>query len=69
MGRIRVGDPVVKPDTPTHVKGIGEGNAPGNYERQSGHHPDGRADARRSTGVQPDKHDPLSDAMPNLPPG
>ncbi|EST37380.1 hypothetical protein N566_13370 [Streptomycetaceae bacterium MP113-05] len=68
MGRIRVGKPDTKPDTPSHVSGIHEGNE-GRYESQPGHHPDGTADARRSTGVQWKKHDPVSETMPNLPPG
>jgi hypothetical protein len=48
---------------------VPQGNAVGGYERQRGHHPDGTADARRSTGIQPRKHDPVVDAMPNIPPG
>lgn len=69
MGRIRVGTPQVRPDTPTHVKGIEQGNEPGAYEKQVGHNPDGTADARRSTGVRPKKHNAILKAMPNLPPG
>ena len=69
MGRIRVGRPQVQPDTPTHVQGIKEGNAKGSYERQAGHHPDGTADARRSTGIRPKHHDAVLPVMPNLPPG
>lgn len=69
MGRIRVGKPDVAPDTPTHVTGIEQGNEEGAYEKQAGHHPDGTADARRSTGVAPSKHNPLLKVMPNLPPG
>jgi hypothetical protein len=70
MGRIRVGKPMVKPDTPTHVKGIGQGNEEGAYEKQAGHKKDGTVDARRSTGVHPRRHNPLlKDIMPNLPPG
>jgi hypothetical protein len=41
----------------------------GNYEKQAGHHTDDTADARRSTGVKPKRHDPLLPDMPNLPPG
>ncbi|MFI9722182.1 hypothetical protein ACIHFE_21380 [Streptomyces sp. NPDC052396] len=68
MGRIRTGKPDAKPDTPTHVRGMREGNK-GPYERQSGHHEDGTADARRSTGIHWKKHDALSKSMPKLPPG
>jgi len=69
MGRIRVGQPQVRPDTPSHVQGIKEGNATGAYERQVGHHLDGTADARRSTGIRPRHHDAILPVMPNLPPG
>lgn len=69
MAEIRVGKPDVRPDTPSHVKGVQQGNATGAYEKQAGHHADGTADARRSTGVSPRKHDPILGIMPNLPPG
>lgn len=69
MGRIRVGTPQVQPDTPTHVKGIEQGNQKGAYDKQVGHHPDGTADARRSTGIRPKKHNAILKVMPNLPPG
>ena len=69
MGRIRVGKPQVKPDTPTHVRGISQGNSKGAYNKQGGHHPDGTADARRSTGISPKKHDAILKIMPNIPPG
>lgn len=69
MAQIRVGKPDVKPDTPSHVRGVTQGNAKGAYNKQRGHHEDGTADARRSTGVSPKKHDPILKIMPNLPPG
>lgn len=69
MARIRVGKPDVAPDFPTHIKGVQQGNQKGAYEKQPGHHEDGTADARRSTGVSPKKHDPILKIMPNLPPG
>ncbi|HYZ57211.1 MAG TPA: hypothetical protein VE733_27420 [Streptosporangiaceae bacterium] len=69
MGQIRVGKPHVKPDTPTHVKGIIQGNEKDAYNKQAGHHKDGTADARRSTGVHPARHNPILKIMPNLPPG
>ncbi|WP_236243728.1 hypothetical protein [Streptomyces sp. CC228A] len=68
MGRIRVGKPQVKPDTPSHVPGLHEGNK-GPYKRQVGHHKDGTADARRSTGVNWRRHDAILKIMPNIPPG
>lgn len=69
MGNIRVGKPDVSPDTPTHVKGIEQGNETNAYEKQVGHHEDGTADARRSTGVMPKRHNAILKVMPNLPPG
>ncbi|MEU6421940.1 hypothetical protein [Streptomyces spiralis] len=68
MGRIRVGKADVRPDTPAHVRGLHQGNA-GPYHRQQGHHKDGTADARRSTGIHWKKHDALLKIMPNIPPG
>jgi hypothetical protein len=69
MGNIRVGKPDVRPDSPSHVKGVRQGNEKGAYEKQMGHHADGTADARRSTGIGPKKHNAILKAMPNLPPG
>lgn len=69
MGRIRVGKPDVAPDAPTHVTGIEQGNRKDAYRHQVGHHEGGTADARRSTGINPKKHDPILKIMPNLPPG
>jgi hypothetical protein len=68
MGEIRVGKPDAKPDTPSHVKKVAQGNT-GPFDVQPGHHPDGTADARRSTGIAARKHDAILPAMPNLPPG
>lgn len=68
MSEIRVGKPDVRPDAPTHVPGVHEGNK-GPNKKQRGHNADGTADARRSTGVNPRKHDPILKLMPNLPPG
>jgi hypothetical protein len=69
MGTIRVGKPQTKPDAPAHTRGVHEGNKKGSYEKQIGHHADGTADARRSTGIVPKKHDAILPIMPNLPPG
>lgn len=68
MAEIRVGKPDVKIDASAHTKGVPQGNAIGNYEKQVGHHEDGTADARRSTGVKPKRHEPLLPGMPDLPP-
>ncbi|AYN43044.1 hypothetical protein D9753_33835 [Streptomyces dangxiongensis] len=68
MGSIRVGRPQAKPDTPTHVRGLHQGNW-GPYRRQTGHHEDGTSDARRSTGIHWKRHDALVKEMPNISPG
>ena len=68
MGEIRVGKPDIEPDAPTHVMGVHQGNK-GPYHKQRGHNEDGTADARRSTGINAKKHDPILPIMPNLPPG
>jgi hypothetical protein len=68
MANLKVGRPDVTPDLPSHVPGVKQGNSKGNYERQPGHDPDGTSDARRSTGVNPERRDPIDPRMPNLPP-
>jgi hypothetical protein len=55
-------------DLPTHTPGINQGNAKGNYEKQTGHHPDGTSDAKRSTGVNSAEQEPIDPSMPNLSP-
>jgi hypothetical protein len=65
---LKVGKPDATPDLPSHVPGVREGNASGNYEKSAGHLPDGRSTAKRSTGILPDKHDPIDPRMPNLSP-
>ena len=66
---LTVGKPDVKPDAPSHTAGIKQGNSKGNYEKQTGHLPDGRRTAESATGINPDKRDPIApNLMPNLPP-
>ena len=66
---LSTGTPDVEPDKPAHVKGINQGNAKGNYEKQPGHNTDGTSTAERSTGVNPKAHEPIDPSMPNLSPG
>lgn len=68
MGRIRIGRPDAKPDTPGHVGGIHQGNE-GPYADQPGHHRDGTSDARRSTGIHWKRHNAIMTVMPNVSPG
>jgi hypothetical protein len=63
-----VGRPAVKPSKPAHTPGVREGNAEGNYASQAGHLEDGRSTARRSTGINPRRSDPIDSRMPNLSP-
>jgi hypothetical protein len=69
MSEIRAGKPDIDTRKPTHVQGIKQGNSKGNYEKQSGHLPDGRVTAERSTGVNAEARNPIDPRMPNLPPG
>ena len=59
---------MAKQNDPTHVKGIKEGNAIGNYERNTGHKPDGTSTQARSTGVCAGDREPIDPRMPNLSP-
>ncbi|MDF5751748.1 hypothetical protein [Spongiactinospora sp. TRM90649] len=65
---IRTGRPDARPDTPSHIRGVKEGNAKGNYSRDKGHLPDGRSTAERSTGINPGRQNPIDPSMPNLSP-
>jgi hypothetical protein len=58
-----------KTDISAHTPGIKQGNATGNYAKQSGHEPDGHSTAARSTGINPKKREPIDPRMPNLSPG
>jgi hypothetical protein len=65
---MKVGRADVDPSLPSHVPGVQEGNAVGNYEKQGGHLPDGRSTAARSTGINADMQEPILPVMPNLSP-
>jgi hypothetical protein len=56
-------------DLPSHTRGIKSGNSTGNYERQSGHLPDGRRTAAASTGINAAAREPIDPRMPNIQPG
>jgi hypothetical protein len=58
-----------KPDMPSHVKGIPQGNSTGSYEKMPGHKPDGTSTAERSTGINAAGVQPIDPRMPNLSPG
>jgi len=63
-----MGKGTVKPDLAAHQKGVNQGNATGNYEKQAGHFPDGRSGAARSTGIDAKNREPIDPRMPNLSP-
>jgi hypothetical protein len=68
MANLSTGKAAVTPDAPAHTPGIKQGNAKGNYESQVGHQPDGSSSMARSTGINPDKREPIDPRMPNLSP-
>jgi hypothetical protein len=65
---ITTGKADVKQDQSSHTEGVRQGNAKGNYEKQVGHLPNGKATAERSTGINPKAHGPIDPRMPNLSP-
>lgn len=66
---IRTGKADIDTQSLGHTRGVRQGNSRGNYERQGGHLPDGRATAERSTGVNPEAANPIDPRMPNISPG
>jgi hypothetical protein len=65
---IRTGTPKVDASALGHICGVQSGNTPGKYEKEPGHLPDGRSTARRSTGINAEKRNPILPEMPNLSP-
>src|SRR3981189_2729918 len=68
MAHMRLGRAQAKAAAPAPTKGTKQGNARGNYERQSGHLPNGTSTAERSTGINPKAEEPIAPRMPNPPP-
>lgn len=66
MDHVKTGAEHTGIEKPTHVKGIKQGNARGNYDKMAGHRPDGTSTAGRSTGVA--ATEPIDPSMPNLSP-
>lgn len=66
--KLRLGKPQVKTSKPSHVSGVREGNAKGHYKAQPGHLEDGTSTARRSTGINAEKRNPIDPSAPNLSP-
>ena len=77
MGDIRVGKPDTKVDAAAHTPGVGQGNKPrgtasdpGLYEtgETGAGRPTMKSTARKSTGINPEKRNPIDPNSPNLPP-
>lgn len=71
MATLTTGRPRIKTSSPSHVRGVYEGNQTGSLRRQKGIHPRGEsavASARRSTGIRPDDREPIDSRMPKLTP-
>ena len=77
MADIRVGKPDTKPDAPAHTKGVRQGNELGSIQRDPGFYdtgeagagrPTAKSTARKSTGINPEKRNPIDPNSPNLPP-
>ena len=77
MANIRVGKPDTTPDAPAHTPGVYQGNEPGGTAADPGLHETGeigagrpsmKSTARKSTGINPEKRNPIDPNSPNLPP-
>ena len=68
MTNIRTGKADEDTASPSHVKGIKQGNSTGNYESQPGHNRDGTRTSEASTGVNPKARNSIDPRMPNLSP-
>jgi hypothetical protein len=77
MGDIRVGKPDTKVDASAHTPGVSQGNEPGGTDADPGLEETGetgagrpglRSWARKSTGINPEKRNPIDPNSPNLPP-
>ena len=77
MGDIRVGKPDTTHDAPSHTPGVNQGNEPGGTDADPGLEETGEvgagrpsmtSTARKSTGINPEKRNPIDSNSPNLPP-
>jgi hypothetical protein len=71
VSNVIVGRADVKPQTPSHTKGVREGNQRGGLARERGLRPVGPialATPRRSTGVNANARRPIDPRMPVLTP-
>ncbi len=72
ISNVRVGKPDIDPESPSHVRGVFEGNRPHLTQRPKGIEDEtetrARGTARRSTGINPKDHDVIDPRMPRLSP-
>jgi hypothetical protein len=72
VANVRVGEPDVKPSTPSHVRGVFQGNHPHITQRHKGVHEEeeerAEGSARRSTGIRPKDHEVIDPRMPKISP-
>jgi hypothetical protein len=72
IGNIRVGQSDTTPSAPSHTRGVHEANEPGRLEREPGivnlNGTGARATARRSTGINAERRNPVDPGSPNLSP-
>jgi hypothetical protein len=77
MASIRVGKPDTTHDAAAHTPGVRQGNEPGGTAADPGlietgeigpGRPSMKSTARKSTGINPEKRNPIDPNSPNLPP-
>jgi hypothetical protein len=77
MANIRVGKPDTTHDAPAHTPGVSQGNEPGGTAADPGLEETGEigagrpsmvSTARKSTGINAEKRNPIDPNSPNLPP-
>lgn len=72
VSNVVVGEPDVKPSTPSHVRGVFQGNHPHLLQRDKGikelSADRAEGSARRSTGIRPDDHEVIDPRMPKISP-
>lgn len=74
ISNLKVGTPDTSPSSPSHTRGIKEGNRPGALDKEPGFYKDGadgnmtKAVPRRSTGISAEQRKPIDPRMPCLTP-
>lgn len=70
ISNVKVGEPDTSPSFPSHVKGVREGNNPGDGKSQLINDTGNKAEAplTRSTGINANARKPIDPKMPKLTP-